>query len=95
MVTIAALFQGEPELGAELIHACLPGLLSYLVQSGGKLTDVGPFLQEPADVISALRSMDWAVDDDFLETLTQAETGPILRSMEHHPRESRRASRHW
>lgn len=79
MVTTAVLFQGEPESGAELIHACLPGLLSYLADSGGQLVDAAGFLEHAPRLVSTLESADWPVDQDLLDMLMRAEAGPNLR----------------
>jgi len=79
MVTTVVLFKGELEPGAELIHACLPGLLSYLADSGGELADAAGFLQDSAHLVSALESADWPVDHDLRDTLKQAQVGSVLR----------------
>jgi len=79
MVTTVALFQGEPDPGAELIHACLPAVLSHLADSGGELADAAGLLREPAHLIRVLKSADQAVDHDLLETLRRVETGSVLR----------------
>jgi hypothetical protein len=79
MVITVALFQGEPDPGAELIQRCLPGLLSHLAESGDELADAARVLREPGHLISVLKSADWAVDDDLAKTLGGAEAGPVLR----------------
>jgi hypothetical protein len=79
MVTIAVLFQGEPESGAELVHACLPGLLSYLASSGGKLADAVAFLEHPLHLVTTIEAADWPVDQNLLDILRRAEAVPILR----------------
>jgi hypothetical protein len=78
MVTTVALFQGEPEPGAELMHACLPGILSHLADSGGELADAARLLREPAHLISVMESAE-VVDHDLLDALKRKETGPVLR----------------
>jgi hypothetical protein len=79
MVTTAVLFQGEPEPGAELIHACLPGLLSHLADSGGKLADAAGSLEDALGLVITLEAADWPVDHSLVEMLRRAEVGPILR----------------
>jgi len=79
MVTTAVLFQGEPESGAELIHACLPGLLSYVVKSAGNLADAAACLEHSPRLVRALESADWPIDQNVLNMLRRAETALILR----------------
>src|SRR5712692_631524 len=77
--TTVVLFKGGPEPGAELKPAHLPGLLSYLADSGGEFADAADFLQHPAHLVAALEGADWPVDGDVLDALKQAESGPVLR----------------